>query len=292
MSKKLQQVGGGACSLCGTPGTTKTNCPLNPAAKNPNQAKHTGAGAAAAPAAAKPKSSPKAKAAAASIVIPAHVENFMNIIENEQAHTKLKAILDKMPAATKKACKTYVNRILLTRESVKEINDITSYEEKGPGDRRYRASIQLGDDYYNSADGQQWFENKRLEVYSKFRELSYSQQGFVDKLESDITNGIDRIAASRNKDAIQRRLEIDQRTKDIHKAMDRAIDMNDHQRSLPYELSRLLSTILDLQKMKTPESQALLKTLMTFLNEYASYLVLLILHWRKRHVVYPFQRSY
>ena len=36
----LSQVGGGACSLCGSPGTNKSTCPLNKAAKNPNYSKH------------------------------------------------------------------------------------------------------------------------------------------------------------------------------------------------------------------------------------------------------------
>jgi hypothetical protein len=34
------QKGGGKCSLCGSPGTVKTNCPLNPNAPNPDYAKH------------------------------------------------------------------------------------------------------------------------------------------------------------------------------------------------------------------------------------------------------------
>lgn len=34
------QTGGGACSLCRSPGTTKITCPWNPKAKNPNPAKH------------------------------------------------------------------------------------------------------------------------------------------------------------------------------------------------------------------------------------------------------------
>jgi len=33
--------GGGNCSLCGSPHTTKRTCPLNPLAKNKNKAKHT-----------------------------------------------------------------------------------------------------------------------------------------------------------------------------------------------------------------------------------------------------------
>jgi hypothetical protein len=32
--------GGGNCSLCGSPHTTKRTCPLNPLAKNKNKAKH------------------------------------------------------------------------------------------------------------------------------------------------------------------------------------------------------------------------------------------------------------
>lgn len=40
-----RQHGGGVCSLCGSPGTNKTTCPLNPAAKNPNPAKHPRAAA-------------------------------------------------------------------------------------------------------------------------------------------------------------------------------------------------------------------------------------------------------
>ena len=41
--KPYEQHGGGNCSLCGSPGTTKTTCPLNPDAKNPNPAKHSNA---------------------------------------------------------------------------------------------------------------------------------------------------------------------------------------------------------------------------------------------------------
>lgn len=34
------QIGGGNCSLCGSPGTNRSTCPLNPLAKNPNPTKH------------------------------------------------------------------------------------------------------------------------------------------------------------------------------------------------------------------------------------------------------------
>jgi hypothetical protein len=34
------QYGGGNCTLCGSPNTNRTNCPLNPTAANPNHAKH------------------------------------------------------------------------------------------------------------------------------------------------------------------------------------------------------------------------------------------------------------
>jgi hypothetical protein len=49
-----EQYGGGNCSLCGSPGTTKSTCPRNPDATHPNPAKHpnaSGAASAAAPAA-------------------------------------------------------------------------------------------------------------------------------------------------------------------------------------------------------------------------------------------------
>jgi hypothetical protein len=36
----VSQIGGGTCSLCNSPGTNKTNCPLNPGAKNPNRKNH------------------------------------------------------------------------------------------------------------------------------------------------------------------------------------------------------------------------------------------------------------
>lgn len=36
----MNQYGGGNCSLCGSPGTNKTTCPMNPKAVNPNFAKH------------------------------------------------------------------------------------------------------------------------------------------------------------------------------------------------------------------------------------------------------------
>lgn len=38
--KQKQQIGGGACKLCGSPGTNQTTCPLNPRAQNPNPQKH------------------------------------------------------------------------------------------------------------------------------------------------------------------------------------------------------------------------------------------------------------
>ena len=38
--KQNQQIGGGGCSLCGSPGTNLSTCPLNPGAKNPNPLKH------------------------------------------------------------------------------------------------------------------------------------------------------------------------------------------------------------------------------------------------------------
>ncbi len=40
MTKFYHQVGGGACSLCGSPGTNKTTCPLNSKAIKPAPAKH------------------------------------------------------------------------------------------------------------------------------------------------------------------------------------------------------------------------------------------------------------
>jgi hypothetical protein len=40
-----EQYGGGNCSLCGSPGTTKSTCPRNPDATNPNPAKHPNASA-------------------------------------------------------------------------------------------------------------------------------------------------------------------------------------------------------------------------------------------------------
>jgi len=43
--KQKQQIGGGACKLCGSPGTNQTTCPLNPMAQNPNPSKHPLAGA-------------------------------------------------------------------------------------------------------------------------------------------------------------------------------------------------------------------------------------------------------
>ena len=39
---------GGACSLCGAPGTNKTTCPRNPKAKKPNVSKHSAGGPSAA----------------------------------------------------------------------------------------------------------------------------------------------------------------------------------------------------------------------------------------------------
>lgn len=36
----MNQSGSGKCSICGSPGTSKLTCPLNPDAKNPNPSKH------------------------------------------------------------------------------------------------------------------------------------------------------------------------------------------------------------------------------------------------------------
>ena len=36
----MSQSGSGKCSICGSPGTSKSTCPLNPNAKNPNPSKH------------------------------------------------------------------------------------------------------------------------------------------------------------------------------------------------------------------------------------------------------------
>lgn len=36
----MVQLGGGKCSLCGSPGASKTTCPLNPKAKHPDPKKH------------------------------------------------------------------------------------------------------------------------------------------------------------------------------------------------------------------------------------------------------------
>jgi hypothetical protein len=38
--KQQQQIGGGACKLCGSLGTNQSTCPLNPRAQNPNLQKH------------------------------------------------------------------------------------------------------------------------------------------------------------------------------------------------------------------------------------------------------------
>jgi len=77
-----QQLGGGNCSLCGSPGTNKTTCPLNPSAANPNPKKHplaVGASAAApsparapAPVRVTPPPSPAAPAAAAAPKVNLH----------------------------------------------------------------------------------------------------------------------------------------------------------------------------------------------------------------------------
>ena len=37
---KYNQYGGGNCSLCNSPNTNKSTCPLNPGAKHPSSAKH------------------------------------------------------------------------------------------------------------------------------------------------------------------------------------------------------------------------------------------------------------
>jgi hypothetical protein len=37
----MNQRGGGKCSLCGSEGTNKTTCPLNPQATNKNQLPHS-----------------------------------------------------------------------------------------------------------------------------------------------------------------------------------------------------------------------------------------------------------
>lgn len=47
LTNYYEQYGGGNCSLCGSPGTTKSTCPRNPDATNPNPAKHPNASAAA-----------------------------------------------------------------------------------------------------------------------------------------------------------------------------------------------------------------------------------------------------
>ena len=36
----MKQLGSGKCSICGSPGTSKLTCPLNPDTKNPNPSKH------------------------------------------------------------------------------------------------------------------------------------------------------------------------------------------------------------------------------------------------------------
>ena len=36
----MTQFGSGKCSICGSLGTSKLTCPLNPDAKNPNPSKH------------------------------------------------------------------------------------------------------------------------------------------------------------------------------------------------------------------------------------------------------------
>jgi hypothetical protein len=40
MNKSVNQLGGGNCSICGSPGVTKATCPLNPQAAKPAPAKH------------------------------------------------------------------------------------------------------------------------------------------------------------------------------------------------------------------------------------------------------------
>jgi hypothetical protein len=53
------QVAGGNCSLCGSKGTTKRNCPLNPKAKKPNAKKHPKAKKASLKKSSSKKASPK-----------------------------------------------------------------------------------------------------------------------------------------------------------------------------------------------------------------------------------------
>jgi len=70
LTNYYEQYGGGNCSLCGSPGTTKSTCPRNPDATNPNPAKHpnaSGAAAAAAP------SAPAALVRASSVKSPVMV---------------------------------------------------------------------------------------------------------------------------------------------------------------------------------------------------------------------------
>jgi hypothetical protein len=55
------QLGGGRCSLCQSPGTNKTTCPLNPSATNKNLATHPLAGAVHAPVAPVAASAPRAR---------------------------------------------------------------------------------------------------------------------------------------------------------------------------------------------------------------------------------------
>src|SRR6056300_1459504 len=49
----MNQFGSGKCAICGSSGTSKLTCPLNPDAKNPNPSKH--------PLAKKTSSKPKVK---------------------------------------------------------------------------------------------------------------------------------------------------------------------------------------------------------------------------------------
>ena len=62
----MNQSGSGKCSICGSPGTSKLTCPLNPNAKNPNPSKHPLAKKVSS---AKPKVNTKPKA---TTVLPKH----------------------------------------------------------------------------------------------------------------------------------------------------------------------------------------------------------------------------
>ena len=79
----MNQYGSGKCSICGSPGTSKLTCPLNPDAKNPNPSKHPLAKS-------KMSSAKKTKSPTTTLTLPSSIKSKSKVKPEQSKFLQLK----------------------------------------------------------------------------------------------------------------------------------------------------------------------------------------------------------